>query len=73
MPPISGDRSDGAVFRGLNNSGEGSGGLLGSHSQIEKIVEQQNVEKKGQESVIENGSKLVPDSAQQEKNQMNKT
>mmetsp|Transcript_25307 Transcript_25307/g.33868 ORF Transcript_25307/g.33868 Transcript_25307/m.33868 type:complete len:111 (+) Transcript_25307:1371-1703(+) len=32
LPPISGDRSDGAVFRGLNNSAEGSGALLGSHS-----------------------------------------
>lgn len=36
LPPISGDRSDGAVFRGLNNSTEGSGGL-GSQTQMDKI------------------------------------
>ena len=65
LPPISGDRSDGAVFRGLNNSGEGSGGLLGSHSQMEK-VEAQKIEIQGQNTADANGDK-VPESAQDNK------
>ena len=38
MPPISADPSDGAVFRGLNNSGEGSGAIVNSQSQLNKVT-----------------------------------
>ena len=61
IPPISGDRSDGAVFRGLNNSTEGSGGF-GSQSHIEKLkVEQQPAES------------LIADENVESKDPLNKT